>query len=67
VKVYGEKNLLLGDIVVADILSDSNDAGILKSKIREHCIKLLDDHKVPVRINILEEVPMTVRLKNANA
>ncbi len=63
-RVYGESNLILGQIVVADVVCDANaDLLALKSIIRQHCYTHLDDFKVPVKIKKLNELPLTTRMK----
>jgi acyl-coenzyme A synthetase/AMP-(fatty) acid ligase len=64
VKVYGEKNILMGQIVIADVICDSNEEEDIKKNIKNHCSKLLDDYKVPVKIKVLKELPITLRFKN---
>ncbi len=62
-KVYGEENLILGQIVAADILTDTNDFEELKKHIRRHCLSVLEEYKIPVKINRINELPITARLK----
>ena len=62
-KVYGETNPIMGQIVVADVLSDNPDEEAIKKQIREHCSKFPDDYKMPTKIKVLKEMHMTHRLK----
>ncbi len=66
-RVYGEKNLLTGAIVVADVQPTPEGAalepGELRKRIRNHCQKALSRYKVPGRINLVESIARTERGK----
>ncbi len=62
--VYGEKNILMGQIVVADVVmknrADENEAKML---IRKFCSEKLEKYKVPVKINFIEDISFSDRYK----
>jgi long-chain acyl-CoA synthetase len=62
--VYGEKNALTGKIVCAKIKYSGNEtkANIIKN-IKTHCRATLESFKVPVKINIAEDVFESGRFK----
>jgi long-chain acyl-CoA synthetase len=50
--VHGEKNLLLGNIVVADVVTvPASDEAALRQAIKQHCAARLQRYCVPVKIN----------------
>ena len=52
--VYGEKNVITGQIVVADVvLKADTDIKNLKYKIRNFCGDKLESYKIPIKINIV--------------
>jgi acyl-coenzyme A synthetase/AMP-(fatty) acid ligase len=62
--VYPEKNFLLGEIVVADIVvgsSESNEK--LLEKIKLFCSRKLPSYKIPVKINIVKKINYGTRFK----
>jgi len=59
-KVYSEPNLILGEIVVADIVSNSD---ITKKIISDFCVDKLDRFKIPMKINVVKEIGYTERFK----
>ncbi len=65
--VHGEKNLLTGTIVVAEIQPTPQAAtmepGELRKLIRNHCANKLSRFKVPARINLVSDIPRTERGK----
>lgn len=66
--VYGEKNLLTGTIVCADVQpteksAESMEAAEFRRQLREHCRQRLARHKVPVRINLIDRIGHTERFK----
>lgn len=62
--VYGEKNILTGQAVVADIaLKENYQRDGIKSKIIKFCIEHLDRYKVPIKFNIKEEIMLNKRQK----
>jgi acyl-coenzyme A synthetase/AMP-(fatty) acid ligase len=52
--VYGEGNDMLGNIVVADVISNKS-----KDEILLHCEQRLDKYKIPVKINFVEKIEYT--------
>jgi acyl-coenzyme A synthetase/AMP-(fatty) acid ligase len=69
VQIYGEKHLLLGQIVVAKIiLIDDADTESMKLKVKKHCQQHLTKYKVPQKIYFVKELEMSSRgkrIKNA--
>lgn len=64
VTVRGEKNSLMGEVVVAYILAkDNSDINILKETILKECSASLDNYKVPVRLKFIEKIHFTERFK----
>ncbi|MDB5582199.1 MAG: AMP-dependent synthetase and ligase [Bradyrhizobium sp.] len=62
--VYGERNILTGNIVCADVtIAPGVDPAELRSKIKRHCSAKLQAFMVPVRINFPTESLHTSRLK----
>lgn len=63
--VYGEKNMIMGNIVVADItLAEENiDKNELIKKIKDHCKTKLQSYKIPVKINIIDHKLHSQRFK----
>jgi acyl-coenzyme A synthetase/AMP-(fatty) acid ligase len=62
--VYGEKHILTGKIVCADIVpADGVDATELRQRIKQHCAAKLQPFMVPVRVNFPKEGIYTGRLK----
>jgi long-chain acyl-CoA synthetase len=54
VRVYGEKNAILGAIVCADVVpSAAQDARALAAEVKRECAKHLSPYKVPVKVNVL--------------
>lgn len=64
VTVYGEKNLITGNIVCAKIrISTKEDKKSFKIRLKKHCLKKLQNYKVPIKIRIDEEKQYTDRFK----
>jgi long-chain acyl-CoA synthetase len=62
--VYGERNILTGNIVCADVTTVGEiDPNSLRLKIKQHCAATLQPYMVPVRINFPKETLQTARLK----
>lgn len=61
--VYGEKNILMGEIVCADMVLSKE---ISKINIAKKLIKLIDPHKVPVKINFVDKIEYNDRHKLNN-
>jgi acyl-coenzyme A synthetase/AMP-(fatty) acid ligase len=64
VQVFGEKHLLLGQIVVANVVlaSDVESEGV-KLKIRKHCQERLTKYKVPQKIFFVSQIEVSSRGK----
>jgi len=66
--VRGEKNLITGNIVVARLsLEKPEDLSMLKKRMRKFCKERLETYKIPVRIEIAEQVQYTERFKKVRA
>ncbi len=67
--VYGEKNLITGNIVCADVTPSAalDEAGRREfvAAIKQHCRHRLQHYKVPLRINVVSESQHTGRFKKA--
>ena len=64
VMVYGVKNSVIGNIVAADIrLNNKKNILIDKNSIKTHCLKILEKHKVPIKINFVNEFKFSERYK----
>jgi acyl-coenzyme A synthetase/AMP-(fatty) acid ligase len=59
-KVYGDINLILGEVIVADIVTDVK---LTKKYIVDFCATKLDKYKIPMKINIVKEIGYTERFK----
>jgi acyl-coenzyme A synthetase/AMP-(fatty) acid ligase len=64
VRVYGEKNPLTGNMVVAEvqIASENNNKDFLK-KLRSYCVENLERFKIPVKFTFVEHDLYSDRLK----
>ncbi|MEI6681804.1 MAG: fatty acid--CoA ligase family protein [Bacteroidota bacterium] len=58
--VYSQQNAITGQIVVCDVViaapNEGTEAG-LKKELRSHCFHNLERYKVPVKFNIVHEIP----------
>ena len=62
--VYGEKNPLMGEIVVANVKVDElNNNKKFISLIKKYCREKLDKYKIPVKINFVQKDLMSERFK----
>lgn len=62
--VRGKKNPITGNIVVARIFLDKPEQpSMLKKRVRKFCKGRLEDYKVPVKIEIADELQYTERFK----
>lgn len=63
--VYGEKNMIMGNIVVADISLTKTDIdkNELIKEIKDHCKEKLQSYKVPVKIYIIDDKLHSQRFK----
>jgi acyl-coenzyme A synthetase/AMP-(fatty) acid ligase len=63
-QAHGEKNAIIGQIVVADVvLSDINSAGSIKKEIRKYCRGKIDAYKIPVKVNVVNKIDFSDRFK----
>jgi len=66
--VRGEKNPITGNFVVAKIVLDkSEERSMLKKRVRNFCKDRLENYKIPVKIEIADEVQYTGRFKKVRA
>lgn len=66
--VRGEKNPITGNIVVARLtLAEPEDLPRLKQKVRQFCKGRLENYKIPVKIEITDNVQHTERYKKMRA
>ncbi len=64
VQVYKEKCPLLGERVVADIvLTAGHDPAKAFFEVRDHCIKMLEKHKIPQKLNVVAHLDYSDRFK----
>ena len=64
VQVFGEKHLLLGQIVVANVvLASGVESEGIKLKIRKHCQERLTKYKVPQKIFFVSQIEVSSRGK----
>lgn len=62
--VRGEKNPITGNFVVAKIFLDKpEERSMLKKRVRNFCKDRLENYKIPVKIEIADEVQYTGRFK----
>jgi acyl-coenzyme A synthetase/AMP-(fatty) acid ligase len=64
VRVYAEKNLLVGNVVAAEVSVDpgNNNKDFIR-QLRIFCIKNLEKYKIPVKFTLTEQNLYTDRLK----
>lgn len=66
--VRGEKNPITGNFVVTKIVLDkSEERSMLKKRVRNFCKDRLENYKIPVKIEIADEVQYTGRFKKVRA
>jgi len=64
VAVYGEKNAILGQIVVAKIVTRATEpVAAVKQRIRKACLERLAPFKVPSKVLLVEDGLYSTRLK----
>jgi acyl-coenzyme A synthetase/AMP-(fatty) acid ligase len=64
VTVYGEKNLIMGNIVCAKVrLRDNDDSEAFKFSLKKYCRGRLQSFKVPIKVQIVEEQLYSDRFK----
>lgn len=61
-RVYGKKNAILGNIVMADVIC--SDTPVTETEIRQHLSSLLQDYKIPRMIRFVDKIDKTRSGKN---
>ena len=62
--VYAEKNAIIGQSVVANIVIQQGiDKNKIKKVIRKYCSQKLDNYKIPSKINIVDNIDFGDRFK----
>ena len=62
--VYGEKNAIIGQSVVANVVIQQGiDKNKIKKVIRKYCSQKLDNYKIPSKINIVDNIDFGDRFK----
>ncbi len=57
-KIYGQKHMLMGEIVVADVVLEST-VNFDPEELILYCRQLLSSFKIPQRINVVDHIEMT--------
>jgi len=60
--VYGEKNVITGQSVVCDVVTDV-DKKEIKKIVRAYCKDRLDKYKIPTKVNVVEKTNFSDRFK----
>lgn len=61
---YGKDNPITGEVVNIDVVwSDYNDKGDIRKEIKQFCNDKMPKHKIPAKINLVEEVKYNDRFK----
>lgn len=64
VTVYGEKNLIMGNIVCANVcLIKKEDKELFITRLKKYCINRLQKYKVPIKVIIVSEKQYSERFK----
>jgi long-chain acyl-CoA synthetase len=65
VLVYAEENKMLGNIICADIVTDSptNDEDLFSRSVKIHCHKYLAPYKVPMKVDFVNSISYSSRMK----
>jgi len=62
--VWGEKNMIMGNIVAARLtLAKPEDPLELKKRVRRYCQQRLKRYKIPVKIEVIDEMLLSDRFK----
>ena len=62
--VYAQKNAIVGESVCAQVKINSlEDASSIRKKIKNFCRERLDGYKVPVKIQVVDEIAISARNK----
>ncbi len=66
-KAYAQRNALTGQMVAVDVVPTSDGPGPdeLPRRIRDFARANMDSYKVPVKVNIVKEIPYSHRFKKA--
>ncbi len=62
-RVSAEPHALLGEVVHAEVVLDTAEGTVDRRVIRKFCKERMPSFKVPQHIEILDEIPLTKRLK----
>lgn len=66
--VRGEKNLITGNIIVARLtLAKPEEMAALKKRVRKFCQERLESYKMPVKIEVVEDIQCSDRFKKMKA
>lgn len=60
--VYGEKNAIIGQTVVCDVVLNKNIENI-KKRVRVFCKDRLDAYKIPTKVNVVDKTNFSDRFK----
>jgi acyl-CoA synthetase (AMP-forming)/AMP-acid ligase II len=64
VVAYGEPNALLGQVIAVDIvLNETEELSTLRKRVREACGRSLGKNKVPSKVRVVTEIPVSTRMK----
>lgn len=64
VVVYGQKSLITGQMVVCDVVSPL-DENTIKELVKSHCKARLERYKVPLKVNLVNQIELTKRFKKS--
>lgn len=62
--VYGQKSLITGQMVVCDVVSRL-DENTIKELVKSHCKARLERYKVPLKVNLVNQIELTKRFKKS--
>jgi long-chain acyl-CoA synthetase len=64
VEIFGEKNPIIGNIICARIkLRENEDPKDFIKRLKQYCLKILPNYKVPVKIEIVDDWQYSARYK----
>lgn len=55
-KVYAKASSVLGQLVIADIVTDSTDTTTLQAALLQHCVQHLQRYQIPVKLNFVSSL-----------
>lgn len=55
-KVYAKASSVLGQLVIADIVTDSTDTTKLQAALLQHCVQHLQRYQIPVKLNFVSSL-----------